>query len=111
MSLLELCICVVERVFEGMYVFYGMSGATVEFGLMETGMEKSCLDVYCVRIWANKLSLGLCLGLCLYFVNHMDDLNTDSNGSVIYGSHCGCPPFILKSLKKEPDEYPISAPL
>lgn len=96
MSLLRLYIRVIERGSEGVYVFYSISGgAGVEFGLMETGTEKSCLDVNCVRIWASEFSLGLSLVLCLYFVNHTDDLNTDSNGSVIYGPRCVCARFIF----------------
>lgn len=98
MSLLRLYICFMQRYSEGVYVFYGISGgAGVDSGSMEMEMEieKSCIDVNCVRIWASEFSLGLSLVLCLYFVNHTDDLNTDSNGSVIYGLRCVCARFIF----------------
>lgn len=104
MALLRLYIRVVERGSEGVYVFYDMSGATVEFGLMEKGMEKSCLGVNCVRIWASKFSLGLSLVLCLYFVNHTDDLWIRIAMGVLYMVHAvSAPDLSFPDLKKEPD--------
>lgn len=79
-----------QRYSEGVYVFYGISGgAGVDSGSMEMEMEieKSCIDVNCVRIWASKFSLGLSLVLCLYFVNHTDDLWIRIAMGVLYMVH------------------------
>lgn len=70
-----------------MYVFYGILGVD---GLTGTGMElkKFCVLVDCVRIRGGlgRLLLGLCFGICLYFVQCTDDLDADINDCDIYGS-------------------------